>query len=381
MSHRNVMFTIYSDTKKLELVVPGSDQYDEALLEEDNNSFVWEVPCDESKENDEIVLTYDSRIRYFVYQREQCPETGRHHYQGYIEFTKNLTVKQIQTLLAKPKCHIEKRNGTQAQAIEYCTKEDSRVFSELDDIEKFTYGVPSKGQGARTDIDKAKKDILTLSLSDIKSDTSVKTFAITNPAMYVKYHRGIEKLISFHRKDRTIKTIVTILWGASESGKSREAFSTGNRSKILKKVESVDDIFVKPDEAKWYDGYDCQKRAVFDEYDENKLPLGEFLKLCDQYPYQVQIKGGFLKFSAEEIVFTSNVDPREWYNFINSEKARAFQRRIDNVYHYEAPENGVWKEPTQDVNFHKPLVDGEFVPYSVLTRVNVREDNLEEIIP
>ena len=62
---------------------------------------------------------------YLVYQLEECPETRRTHYQGYAEFSQQMTLKKLQEWL--PSVHFEKRFGNQAQAIAYCTKEDTRV--------------------------------------------------------------------------------------------------------------------------------------------------------------------------------------------------------------------------------------------------------------
>lgn len=56
------------------------------------------------------------------------------------------------------------------------------------------------------------------------------------------------------------------------------------------------------------------------------------LKIMDRYPYKVQIKGGFEKFTSEHIWVTSNVNTDQLYHFINYNNA-AFERRIDNKVH------------------------------------------------
>lgn len=66
-------------------------------------------------------------ITYVVFQRESAGTTGREHWQGYAEASKVLSVKQWQTRLKVGSAHIEKRRGTQQQAVEYCKKTDTRL--------------------------------------------------------------------------------------------------------------------------------------------------------------------------------------------------------------------------------------------------------------
>lgn len=86
---------------------------------------------------------------YMVYQLEECPETKRLHNQGYIEFTKQLSFSMVKQLL--PDIHFEARKGTQAQAIAYCTKEESRVE------EPIVFGVPHSVPGNRAQLSEVQK--------------------------------------------------------------------------------------------------------------------------------------------------------------------------------------------------------------------------------
>lgn len=106
-----------------------------------------------------------TKVKYYVYQREQCPDTGRLHYQGYVELTTPMRRKAIQTVLGDAVAHIAKRKGTQAQAINYCTKDESRVE------EPVHWGEPAR-QGRRTDIKKAIERIADgEDIQDIITDT------------------------------------------------------------------------------------------------------------------------------------------------------------------------------------------------------------------
>jgi len=81
--------------------------------------------------------TRGDKISYLVYQREAGNESHREHWQGYAEGIEGKTIKQWQSSLSSPNCHVERRKGTQEDAVKYCKKEDTRLdgpfeFGELE---------------------------------------------------------------------------------------------------------------------------------------------------------------------------------------------------------------------------------------------------------
>jgi len=69
----------------------------------------------------------DPEIEYCTYQQEQCPGTGRLHWQGYIEFQKKIKRDAVKKILCDLTLHLEKRKGTQQEAIAYCQKDATAV--------------------------------------------------------------------------------------------------------------------------------------------------------------------------------------------------------------------------------------------------------------
>lgn len=69
----------------------------------------------------------DGDIVFAVYQEERGEKTLRTHVQGYIECSGKPTRKQAQRMIGDEKCHVEARAGTQQQAIDYCSKIDTRI--------------------------------------------------------------------------------------------------------------------------------------------------------------------------------------------------------------------------------------------------------------
>lgn len=97
--------------------------------------------------------SYDE-ISYMVYQKERCPTTGREHYQGYVELTNKIRLNRVKEIFNDNTIHLENRKGSQKQAIDYCTKDKTRV----EDCKPVFFGLP-KNQGHRTDLDEIYEDI------------------------------------------------------------------------------------------------------------------------------------------------------------------------------------------------------------------------------
>lgn len=91
---------------------------------------------------DHTRLMHES-IRRAIVQKEKCPDTGRIHYQGFLELLSPMRYSGIKSILKCESAHLEKRKGTPQQAWEYCAKEESRVDG------PWQYGEPPKGQGHR----------------------------------------------------------------------------------------------------------------------------------------------------------------------------------------------------------------------------------------
>jgi len=90
----------------------------------------WCFTKNNPKETDEQFNEYLKSLpclRAFVFQRERGKKTRTEHFQGYIEFDRSMRFNKMQELL--PGAHIEHRQGTKQQAVDYCKKEDTRIGS------------------------------------------------------------------------------------------------------------------------------------------------------------------------------------------------------------------------------------------------------------
>ena len=131
---------------------------------------------------------------------------GTPHLQGYAELTKQKRFTTVKNMLGN-QYHLERRKGTQSQAIEYCKKE--KDFAEFGE---------KKNQGDRGDLKRAGTDAL---------DEGI-IFAIMNGAN-LQSIRYAEKILSYMEDERHWKPKVWWYWGPSGSGKSKRAMKTSKK--------------------------------------------------------------------------------------------------------------------------------------------------------
>lgn len=89
-----------------------------------------------------------STIKFAIWQIELCPTSHRHHIQGYLELPKVVKLPSCKHLFVQDfqrTVHIEKRRGTQKQAVDYCSKMESKVCG------PYSFGGKSI-QGERNDL-------------------------------------------------------------------------------------------------------------------------------------------------------------------------------------------------------------------------------------
>nr|QKV51281.1 putative replication associated protein [Crucivirus sp.] len=153
----------------------------------------------------------EEKMKYLVFQREQCPETERKHWQGYVEMkssTRHLALKNLLGITDPIEDPVTmnkipggwkalQRRGNALQASSYCMKSESRVKP---DVLPTEFGeAPSKthkGSGHRTDLEAPSKMII--------EGKSLKEVALLHPVAIVKYARGFEAL---HRLTDDVKPV------------------------------------------------------------------------------------------------------------------------------------------------------------------------------
>lgn len=264
---------------------------------------------DSPSEEDIMNIVLENDIRYLIMGLEECPDTGRWHWQGYMEFKSPLRYSKIIKMFKGdwPTIRCFKRNGPREKARDYCKKDEN--FYEFGKWE-------DGGQGNRTDIRKF--------CERIDNGELMGEIAYDMKNEYVKFNRGFEKykmITQNLKKPKYFPTTEThIYWGKAGRGKT---------SSFIDKYDRIFCPYITKDGTIWFDGYDDHDVIMFDEFKHSVVDMGEILQICDRCnTYMPPVKGGFTVRKWTKIVFTSNIDPRLWTIAENEEQWAAFCRRV-----------------------------------------------------
>ncbi len=218
----------------------------------------------------------------FVHWQEELSASGTPHLQGVVVWNSAKTLAACR--IRSERAHWEVMRGTLDQAIKYCSKEETRVDG--------PWSMGTKPMpGKRNDLWEVKQQI-----DKGKSDVWV---ANAYWPQYCKFYKAFANYRLMTTPQRNARPTIFILWGASGTGKTRMVRTC------------FPDAYWKP-KSKWWDGYTGQEVVVFDEF-YSWIKLDELLRILDWYPLQLEIKGGSVQMTSSCFVFTSNVDPMDWY--------------------------------------------------------------------
>ena len=241
-------------------------------------------------------------------------EGGYEHYQGYIE---NATPIRFSTLKKKfPTIHLEVRKGTQLQAYEYATKEETRAGRILGNMEK-PHEEQKRGRGKT--LEKLHERI--------RNGEKVDDIIQTSPEAIPHYRnlRELENVVqrTAARKNTYRDVRVNYLYGKTGVGKTRYVHET-----------YAGELFRVTDYKHPFDNYSGEKVLVLDEFN-SQLPIEMMLNLLDGYPTELPARF-YNKWAAhDEVWIISNLKLEEMYPAVQEsspEQWEAFLRRIRHYY-------------------------------------------------
>lgn len=276
-----------------------------------NKSKYWVFTLNNYNENQvealsTLVLEENNAVVYIIFGRETSA-SGTRHLQGYCELRIRCRFTQVIALLPNG-CHVERRLGTSEEASQYCKKDGS--YNEFGQIS-------NTSPGERRDL--ARVQAL------VRQGAPLARIADEEFASFVRFGRGIKdaRLVLGAQRDREQAPEVLVYWGDTGTGKTRQVYDDN------KEVE----IYSHPG-GMWFDGYDAQPVALFDDFGGSEFKTTYLLKLLDRYPMKVPIKGSFVNWTPAKIYLTSNLDPSSWYPNAHDEHVRALRRRFTTVLHF-----------------------------------------------
>jgi len=226
-------------------------------------------------------------VRYIIFAKEVAPTTGTPHLQGYVYLENARVLRNVHRVpgLAHAAIFAMAANSSPEANRKYVMK--TREVDSVPNGEVFEFGeFPS--QGKRTDLGGVVGAFK-------KSGYSMAAVAEEFPEEFLKYHRGLQVMASvLDNRKRDWMTKVIWLHGPTGSGKSRAAHECA----------SPDDVYWKPMDHQWWDGYRGQPIVVMDDYRKDFCTFSYLLRLFDRYPLQVNIKGSTTQFLARYIIVT-----------------------------------------------------------------------------
>lgn len=257
----------------------------------------------------EAAFRNEERVRYYCFQREAAPTTGTIHFHFYLFFERSVSQVLLLRLLPclRGSDH-EARRGTHEQCRTYCTKVETRVSG------PYEGGQPPR-QGKRTDIHTLTDIIVeqpSVTMRDLylNEETRAATF---------KYYHHVHAMKAVLMEPRDFLTQTTWLYGSTGTGKSY-------RARLMASLDAAPYYKdLSTEGCKWWEAYSGQD-VVIDDY-ASSLPYRQLLRIIDEYPLRVSIKGGSAQFRSKRLIITSRLPPWEHYgNVANKEE---LERRLE----------------------------------------------------
>ncbi len=274
-------------------------------------SVLWNTVLTEGNEAPEA-----KNLTFFVVQTEMGDGSegdsaeGTVHYQAYVEFKKSVEWSEVKKIFGD-RIHIENARANAAANIRYCTK--NRTRHEGGDVcIAGQWGHAKKGGGAM------------LCAIKILNGAKIDQIVGEHPDIAMLSMSKIESFIAYAKGPRTTKPKVTILYGLTGSGKSQYCVRTFGTSAYW---------VPPPDSGRvWFGHYIGQDVCIFDEFSAGWFTLTHLLRIMDSTPLMVAPKNHQVPFNSGHLVFTSNVDPRDWYSGYQGKKEHkdALERRIQD---------------------------------------------------
>lgn len=231
-------------------------------------------------------------ISYCIYQREECPETKRHHWQGYLELSGQKSFRQLKVLLGDS-AHIEPRRGSAYDAAEYCRKLDSAIPGT-----QVEWGEISN-PGKRSDL----KECMEMVMRGAADSEIIERF----PGTWCRNHKGLTaartvKIRSSVPAWREVKVIV--MYGPTGTGKTRACYQ---------KDPDLYSLPIPANNSLWFDGYRGERTLLLDDF-TGWIKHAFLLRILDGYKIDLPVKGGFVSAAWTQVFITSNRHPSEWYS-------------------------------------------------------------------
>lgn len=232
-----------------------------------------------------------------LYVGKEVGQSGTEHLQGIIGFKRQYRLAALKKL--SPRAHWEISKTEDAEI--YCSKENLLIK------------VNNSQQGKRKDIDGA--------MEMVRSKRSRLEIMEECPTVVAKFGKFLNEYEGEVQRYAGIRHVLWV-YGEPGTGKTKNAYTTLRGAGVSMPV--IGDF--------WLD-YRGEQYVILDDFRHNQIKFAQFLRLCDQYPYSINIKNGHVSWNAKVIVITCPYPPEmEFAN--HKEDIQQVLRRIEEVYKF-----------------------------------------------
>lgn len=281
------------------------------------------------KEIEEALASYN-----YLGQLEEGEEDGYRHWQLIIDGGQSPI--RFSTLKRRlPTAHLEPRRGPIQQAINYVTKEETRIIGEP----RLEHGTirHCDEKGRRKDVEVVREAILEKGLS---ADEVFLQVPESN-----RMTAMVEKLVaardrSRHTKPRQIEVIW--LYGPPGTGKTSLAIEMGGTS-----------YYRVTDYQHPFDSYSGEEVLILDEFD-GKMGLSTLLNVLDIWPTMLPARYADRVAAYIQVVLVSNEEPWSFYSWASVSRRQALARRVNAIMHVDT--SGAHDVTDQLSRFNEPAV-------------------------
>jgi len=247
----------------------------------------------------------DPRVQYIAWGEEICPTTKRRHLQ-FFSYGAKMSKKGWEKIYEPH--HIDLCNGSIYDQFNYTMKEG--LWHELG-VRPARPGVHQVALVVKQLIDEGQRP------SQLMTQPEYFNEFKQHYRFYDMYHNTIKMNALVERGFRERE--IYILTGPAGTGKSKYVFEHHDKS----------DIYILPRrDGKWFGNYKGQPVVIFNDVSASDImSVTDFLNITDGYPIEVEVKGGFVPWSAETIYFTSNDTWESWWK-LSADHRSAVTRRV-----------------------------------------------------
>lgn len=254
------------------------------------------------QEADELCGQLVDQCEKYAFQLEAAPTTGYLHFQGYFELTNKKRFEWIQKHIRQFE-YLKERKGSPHQAWTYATKQETRILG------PWLLGEPTVAEHGKN---KASE----LFVQDIYKGMTDRQLAESHPNMFLQRIRGLDRCREGLQPVRSSPLEVYLFYGPPGVGKTEFAYEQARLAGVVPYEIPLGKDFWTSSRlfgSSW---------VIMDEFKSN-LSLKDLLKMLDNRPVEVPMKGSFNWWCPEVVIITTNVSPWNWYQY----KERDYERQ------------------------------------------------------